>query len=132
MQYGKSSVNFVFGIEGINRKWELRKNTAANKVSDKKPYKYLGSYTKTQDNKFEKNCTSTLFFVRKNRRLTDYSQDELANQLRFKTVSTAVAARMKDPAKMVADQAAFAAQTYYKSLKSYVWSQELAAYDSQH
>lgn len=132
MQYGKSSVNFVFGIDGINRKWELRKNTAANKVSGKKPYKYLGSYTKTQDNKNEKNCTSTLFFVRKNRRLTNYSQDELANQLRFKTVSTAVAVRMKNPAQMVTDQAAFAAQTTYKSMKSYIWSLELAAYDAQH
>lgn len=131
MKYGKSSVNFVFGIDGINRKWELRKNTAANKVSGKKPYKYLGSYTKNQDNKYEKNCTSTLFFVRKNRRLTNYSQDELANQLRFKTVSAAVAARMKDPTKIVADQAAFAAQTTYKSIKSFIWSLELAAYDSK-
>lgn len=132
MKYGKSSVNFVFGIDGINRKWELRKNTASNKVSGKKAYKYLGSYTKTQDNKNEKNCTSTLFFVRKNRRLTSYSADELANQLRFKTVSTAVAARMKNPSQMITDQAAFAAQTVYKSMKSYIWSLELAAYDAQH
>lgn len=132
MQYGKSSVNFVWGVDGINRKWELRKYTASNKVSGKKAYKYFGSYTKTQDNKFEKNCTSTLFFVRKNRRMTSYSQDELANQLRFKTVSTAVAARMKDPAQMITDQAAFVAQTTYKSMKSYIWSLELAAYDSKH
>jgi len=131
MSYGKSNVNFVLGVEGINRKWELRKNTAANKVSGKQTYKYFGSYTKTGDNKTMKNCTSTLFFVRKNRRLTNYSQSELANQLRFKTVSTAVAARMKDPQKIIADQAAFMAQTYYKSLKSYVWAQELNAYDTQ-
>lgn len=132
MGYGKSNVNFVLGVEGINRKWELRKNTAANKVSGKPTFKYFGSYTKTGDIKDMKNCTSTLFFVRKNRRLSNYSTDELANQLRFKTVSTAVAARMKNPSQMIADQQAFAAQSVYKSMKSYIWSLELAAYDAQH
>lgn len=132
MSYGKSNVNFVLGVEGINRKWELRKNTAANNVSGKPTFKYFGSYTKTGDTKHMKNCTSTLFFVRKNRRLSNYSTDELKNQLRFKTVSAAVAARMKNPAQMITDQAAFAAQSTYKSMKSYIWSLELAAYDSQH
>ena len=62
-------------------------------------------------------------------RSTPVSQTELARQLRFKTVSAAVAARAKNPTTLISDQAAFNAQTTYKTFKRYLWSVELAAYD---
>jgi len=64
-------------------------------------------------------------------RSTPFTAEDLARQLRFKTVSAAVAARMKDPAKMVTDQAAFNAQSTYKTMKSYIWALEKASYDQQ-
>ena len=64
------------------------------------------------------------------KRSTPFTQEDLARQLRFRTVSAAVAARMKDPAKMIQDQAAFNAQTTYKTMKSYIWALEKAAYDA--
>ena len=64
-------------------------------------------------------------------RSTPVSQTELARQLRFKTVSAAVAARAKNPTTLISDQAAFNAQTTYKTFKRYLWSVELAAYDQQ-
>ena len=63
------------------------------------------------------------------KRSTPVSQTELARQLRFKTVSAAVAARAKNPTTLISDQAAFNAQTTYKTFKRYLWSVELAAYD---
>jgi len=54
-------------------------------------------------------------------RSTPFTAEDLARQLRFKTVSAAVAARMKDPAKMIADNTAFNAQSTYKTMKSYLW-----------
>ena len=64
-------------------------------------------------------------------RSTPFTQEDLARQLRFKTVSAAVAARMKDPAKMIADNTAFNAQSTYKTMKSYLWALEKASYDQQ-
>ena len=64
-------------------------------------------------------------------RSTPFTQEDLARQLRFKTVSAAVAARMKDPAKMIADNTAFNAQSTYKTMKSYLWALEKATYDQQ-
>ena len=64
-------------------------------------------------------------------RSTPFTADDLARQLRFKTVGAAVAARMKDPAKMIADNTAFNAQSTYKTMKSYLWALEKATYDQQ-
>ena len=64
-------------------------------------------------------------------RSTPFTAEDLARQLRFKTVSAAVAARMKDPAKMITDQASFNAQSTYKTMKSYLWALEKATYDQQ-
>jgi len=64
-------------------------------------------------------------------RSTPFTAEDLARQLRFKTVSAAVAARMKDPAKMIADNTAFNAQSTYKTMKSYLWALEKATYDQQ-
>ena len=41
----------------------------------------------------------------------------------FKTICANTRSRMKDPSKINADQIAFAAQSKYKTLYSYVWNQ---------
>ena len=58
------------------------------------------------------------------------SQEELLNRTRFGAVSRAAQARLHDLSKMTADQAAYKAQTTYKSLYSYVWHLEADAYDN--
>lgn len=64
------------------------------------------------------------------------SADELAKRQRFATVAAAVAARKKDLSKITADQAAFAEQKNLpsgkKTMRSYLWSLELATYDASH
>ena len=62
--------------------------------------------------------------------------DEMAQRERFAAVATAVATRAKDLSKITADQEAFKAQKDTpggrKTLKSWYWMVELAAYDQQH
>ena len=69
-------------------------------------------------------------------RSTPVREDEAANRTRFAVVSAAVAARAKDLSKISADQAAFDAQKDLprgkKTMKSYLWSLEAAAYDANH
>ena len=69
-------------------------------------------------------------------RTTPVSTDELALRGRFAAVSAAVAARAKDLNKMGPDKTAFNAQKDQPggktTMKSYLWSLELAAYDAQH
>jgi hypothetical protein len=69
-------------------------------------------------------------------RSTPVTADERAKRMRFAAVSAAVAARAKDLNKMTADQAAFIAQKDQpggkKTMKSYLWSLEAAAYDAEH
>ena len=64
------------------------------------------------------------------------SQHELEIRERFSVVGAAVAARSKDLTKITADQAAFKAQKDLpngkKTMKSYLWSLELASYDASH
>ena len=69
-------------------------------------------------------------------RSTPVRADEAANRTRFAAVSAAVAVRAKDLSKISADQAAFDAQKDLprgkKTMKSYLWSLEAAAYDANH
>ena len=69
-------------------------------------------------------------------RTTPYSTEERAKQLRFKSVAQAVAIRRNDLSKMTQDQEAFKAQKDLpngkKTMRSYLWSLELAAYDEAH
>lgn len=66
-------------------------------------------------------------------RSTPVSADEIEIRTKFAAVSTAVNARMKDPSKQAADLEAFNAQknsaSGKKTLRSYLWSLESAAYD---
>ena len=70
------------------------------------------------------------------KRSTPYSTEERARQLRFKSVAQAVAIRRNDLSKMTQDQEAFKAQKDLpngkKTMKAYLWSLELAAYDANH
>ena len=81
------------------------------------------------------NCTR-LYMVGAYNRSTAVGEDELAQRQRFKAVGTAVAARAKDLSKITTDQQNFLAQKNLpngkKTMKSYLWSLELAAYDQAH
>ena len=69
-------------------------------------------------------------------RSTPVSTDELAARGRFAAVSAAVAARAKDLNKMGPDKTAFNAQKDLpggkKTMKKYLWSLELDAWDQAH
>ena len=69
-------------------------------------------------------------------RTTPVSNDERAQRGRFGTVAAAVAARAKDLSKVTTDQQNFLAQKDLPNgkmtMKSYLWSLELAAYDAEH
>ena len=81
------------------------------------------------------NC-NRIYLRKKVKRSTPASSDELAKRARFKAVAQAVATRAKDLNKISADQMAFAAQKDQpngkKTMKSYLWSLELATYDQNH
>ena len=70
------------------------------------------------------------------KRSTSPNADEMAARTRFATVAAAVATRAKDVSKITADQEAFKAQKDLpggkKTLKSWYWMVELAAYDQAH
>ena len=69
-------------------------------------------------------------------RTTPVTQAETVIRTRFSSVAAAVAARAKDLSKIAADQAAFEAQRNTPggktTMKSYLWSLELATYDADH
>ena len=69
------------------------------------------------------------------KRSTPVKASEIQQRQRFAAIAAAVAARKKDPAKMAADQAAYRAQKDTaggkQSMRSYLWSLEMAAYDNQ-
>ena len=63
------------------------------------------------------------------KRTTPYSQDEMAHQEKFKAVAASTRARMKDPGKVMQDQAAFKEQTKYKTFYRYVLNLEWESYE---
>ena len=69
-------------------------------------------------------------------RSTSPSAEEMAARQRFAAVAQAVSTRAKDVSKITADQEAFKAQKDLpggrKTLKSWYWMVELAAYDQAH
>ena len=69
-------------------------------------------------------------------RSTAPSTDELAKRERFAAVSAAVQTRKKDLSKITTDQQNFLAQKDQpngkKTMRSDLWSLELATYDAQH
>ena len=77
-----------------------------------------------------------LYLRKKVERSTSPSADEIAARTRFGAVAAAVATRAQDLTKMGPDKEAFIAQKDLaggkKTMKSYLWSLELAAYDQAH
>ena len=69
-------------------------------------------------------------------RSTSVKPSEQVKRARFAAVAAAVAARAKDLNKISTDQAAFLAQkdTTFgkKTMRAYLWSLEMDAYDEQH
>ena len=80
-------------------------------------------------------CTR-IYMVSEYNRSTQPDTDELARRERFAAVAAAVATRKKDLSKITTDQQNFLAQKDLpngkKTMKSYLWSLELATYDAQH
>ena len=68
-------------------------------------------------------------------RTTPVLAEELARRVRFSTVAAAVAARKKDLSKVTTDTENFLAQRNQPNgkttMKEYLWSLELAAYDAR-
>ena len=81
------------------------------------------------------NC-NRLYVRGKVERSTSPSAEEMAARTRFAAIAAAVATRAKDVSKITADQEAFKAQKDTlggrKTLKSWYWMVELAAYDQAH
>ena len=79
---------------------------------------------------------SRVYLVGEYLRTAPITSEERSRWIRFSAVSAAVAARAKDLNKMTTDQAAFIAQKDQpgglKTMKKYLWSLELAAYDANH
>ena len=82
-----------------------------------------------------KDC-NRIYIRKKVTRTTPLQSHELDLRTRFVTVARAVAARKKDLSKISADQIAYREQKDQpggkKTMKSYLWSLELAAYDQTH
>ena len=78
------------------------------------------------------NQCNRLYLREKPTRSTPVTAEERLRRARFAAVSAAVAARMKDVSKMSADQAAFKAQSDYTTMRAFIWSLELDAYDQAH
>ena len=62
-------------------------------------------------------------------RITPYSQDEMAHQEKFRSVCASTRARMKDPGKVMQDQANFKEQSKYKTFYRYVFNLEWESYE---
>ena len=61
---------------------------------------------------------------------SEYSQKEMAHQEKFKAVCASTRARMKDPGKVMQDQAAFKEQSKYKTFYRYVFNLEWESYEA--
>ena len=76
-----------------------------------------------------------LFMRKKVKRSTPVKASEMQQRQRFGAIAAAVTARAQDVSKIAADQAAFKAQLGTaggkKTMRSYLWSLEAAAYDNQ-
>ena len=81
------------------------------------------------------NC-NRVYLRKKVERSTPVTAEEILKRQRFATLSAAVATRSKDLTKMGPDKEAFAAQKNEpggkKTMKSYLWSLEMAVYDQAH
>ena len=61
-----------------------------------------------------------------NKRTSGYSENEIANQTKFKTAQANAVTRMHDASKIAADKVAFAKQTRYKTMLGFLVADEYA------
>ncbi len=78
-----------------------------------------------------KSCTR-LYLRNRIERSTAPTENEIAQRLKFGTIAKAVNARAKDLTKITADQEAYAAQSKYTTMRSFLWSLEKAEYEKNH
>lgn len=131
------TIAFLTGIESISRKFAPRTETCANVTSKNKiRYKWLGSGVRYMATKDLDTHAKNYLVVRKNPRISDYSEDEINARLKFSVCRGKVKARMKNLTTITADQAAFMAQKDkaggIKSFYAYIWDLEVKAYDQEH
>ena len=62
-------------------------------------------------------------------RSTPVTPQETQIRSKFTAVAAATRTRLKDPTQMASDQAAFKAQSLYKTLRQYVWAAEAAKWE---
>lgn len=99
MKKVKSNISFMPVVESINRKFALRRETCSEKLIGEKiidPIKYMGAGTRTKSIAGYGSVAVNYFFMRKFARASAVSADERSARLLFGTVSTAVAALLKD------------------------------------
>ena len=93
----------------------------------------LGTHRKAATT--SKDC-NRLYMRKKVQRSTYPSVDEIDARARFAAVAQAVNTRRKDLSKITQDQINFLAQRDQvggkRTMKSYLWSLELASYDAEH
>ena len=77
-------------------------------------------------------CCTRVYLRKKTKRKTNPGADEMAAREKFAAVARAVTLRKKNLSQVATDQANFAAQTQYKTMRSYLWSLESASYDANH
>ena len=79
-------------------------------------------------------CTKMLLMRKKVKRSTPVKASEIQQRQRFGAIARAVNARAQDVSKIAADQAAYKAQKDTaggkRTMKSYLWSLEMGAYDN--
>ena len=124
-----AKVNWSAGIDSVSGALSKPSKTGQHSCNKMLLGTHLTAATTSSD------C-NRVYIRKKVERSTPVTADEILARQRFATVSAAVATRAKDLAKMGPDKQAFAAQKDEpggkKTLKSYLWSLELSAYDANH
>jgi hypothetical protein len=124
-----ANVNWSAGIDSVSG--ALSKPSKSGQHSCNKMLLGTHRVAATTNN----NC-NRMYIRKKVERSTPVTADEILQRQRFASVSRAVATRAKDLSRMGSDKAAFQEQKDEpggkKTLKSYLWSLEMATYDQAH
>ena len=124
-----ANVNWSAGIDSVSG--ALSKPSKGGQHSCKKMLLATHRTAATENPKCNR-----IYLRDKTVRTTPVLAQEMARRVRFATVGAAVAARKTDLSQVTTDTANFLAQRNTpggkKTMRSYLWSLELAVYDAQH
>ena len=124
-----ANVNWSAGIDSVSG--ALSKPSKSGQHSCEKMLLATHRVAETTSNKCNR-----LYLRKKVKRSTPVSRDELYLRERFSEVSRAVMTRMHNLSTLTTDQQAYLAQKDQpngkKTFKKYIWSLELATYDTAH